>query len=82
MHYTEIGKKYVESEAIDAVATSMKWKPLPCETGFMQGAAMKQANGVQGEYTNGTARVYLLDTGTELIPVASELLDEIPKEEE
>jgi hypothetical protein len=29
--------------------------------------------GIEGNYTNGRARVYLLDTGVELVPVMSEL---------
>lgn len=34
--------------------------------------------GIEGNYTNGLARVYLLDTGCEIVPVASELIAPVP----
>ena len=33
--------------------------------------------GIRGHYANGTAQVYVLDIGTECVPVASELLPEV-----
>lgn len=37
--------------------------------------------GIEGNYTNGRARVYIVDRGTELIPVASHLLIGLTQEQ-
>lgn len=31
--------------------------------------------GIEGNYTNGRARIYIIDLGTHLVPLASELLE-------